>query len=298
MNGFINLNKPLGITSHDAVARIRRLVGRKVKVGHAGTLDPAASGVLPIAIGQATRLIEYLTDSSKSYRASVRLGVTTETDDAEGAVLETRPVPALDRQSIEHVLEQFRGDILQVPPMYSALHHEGKRLYELARAGETVERPARPIRIERLELVDNLAQNTLNGDLLVLDVDCSKGTYIRSLARDIGEALGCGAHLAALERTAVGSLSSANAIDLAQLEADPSQLIHYLLPMEFAVADWHAVYLDQQQATFIRTGRTIKLAEQPAERLRAYDEQGNFFAVISKQPQGHWKADKVFGIAS
>lgn len=298
MNGFINLNKPLGITSHDAVARMRRLVGRKVKVGHAGTLDPAATGVLPIAIGQATRLIEYLVDSSKSYRATVRLGATTETDDAEGAVLETRPVPALDWQSIDRALEAFRGDILQVPPMYSALHHEGKRLYELARAGETVERPARPIRIDRLAIVGDPAQGALNGDLLVLDVDCSKGTYIRSLARDIGEALGCGAHLAALERTAVGSLSTANAVDLAHLEADPSQLSQYLLPMEFAVADWHAIHLDQQQATFIKTGRTIELAEQPAERLRAYDETGNFFAVISKQQQGHWKADKVFGVSS
>jgi tRNA pseudouridine55 synthase len=297
MNGFININKPLGITSHDAVARMRRLVGRKLKVGHAGTLDPAATGVLPIAIGQATRLIEYLVDTSKSYRATVRLGATTETDDAEGAVLETRPVPALDWQTIDRALEPFRGDILQVPPMYSALHHEGKRLYELARAGETVERPARPIRIDRLAIVGDPAQGALNGDLLVLDVDCSKGTYIRSLARDIGEALGCGAHLAGLERTAVGSLTTANAVDLAQLEADPSQLSQHLLPMEFAVADWHAIHLDQQQATFIKTGRTIELGEQPAERLRAYDEQGSFFAVISNQ-NGQWKADKVFGIAS
>src|SRR5689334_3095322 len=175
LHGFLNIDKPAGLTSHDVVAHIRR-AARQKRVGHAGTLDPAATGVLVVALGNATRLIEYVQDAtSKRYLATVHLGVTTATDDAEGEVLATAAVPPLDRAAIESVLEPFRGAITQVPPMYSALHHQGRRLHELAREGVVVERAARPVTIERLELLEWAAP------LLTLDVMCSKGTYIRSL---------------------------------------------------------------------------------------------------------------------
>src|SRR6185436_17123998 len=199
MHGFLNIDKPPGMTSHDVVARVRRLARQK-RVGHAGTLDPAATGVLVVALGLATRLVEYIQEATtKRYRAVIRLGATTTTDDAEGEVLATAPVPALDPLAIETLLDQFRGQIAQVPPMYAALHHEGRRLHELARAGIVVERAARAVTIEQLDVLD------WSPPVLVVDVMCSKGTYIRSLARDLGQVLGCGGHLKALKRTAVGT---------------------------------------------------------------------------------------------
>lgn len=291
MNGFLNLNKPFGMTSHDVVARVRRLVGRGVKVGHAGTLDPAATGVLPVALGQATRLVEYLTDMRKGYRATVRLGATTTTDDAEGEVVESRPVPAIDAAYLEQSLQRFRGTIAQVPPMYSALHHEGKRLYDLARAGETVERSPREVTIYHLESTGS------QGDpaLLIFDVTCSKGTYIRALARDLGEVLGCGAHLAGLERTFVGTFALANAVDLATLQAEPSHINERLLPLEIAVADWPAVYLDDHQAAWVSNGRAISLADQPHEWLRAHNRDGDLIAVLHRTGD-EWKPEKVFHV--
>lgn len=197
IHGFVIIDKPAGITSHDVVAQLRR-VARQKRVGHAGTLDPAATGVLVTALGNATRLIEYVQDAtSKRYLAEVRLGITTSTDDAEGETLASSAVPTLGEAALEQALGAFRGPIEQVPPMYSALHHEGRRLHELAREGITVERAARPVTIERLELLAH------THDTLTLDVLCSKGTYIRSLARDLGAALGCGAAVAG--ETALGA---------------------------------------------------------------------------------------------
>ncbi len=211
MHGFLNIDKPAGMTSHDVVAHIRR-AARQKRVGHSGTLDPAATGVLVVALGNATRLIEYVQDAtSKRYLATVQLGATTTTDDAEGELLATAAVPPLDRAAIEQALEPLRGEIMQVPPMYSALHHQGRRLHELARDGIVVERAARPVTIERLELIE------WSTPLLTLDIMCSKGTYIRSLARDLGESLGCGAHLQALRRTAVGTFLIEDALPLDQL---------------------------------------------------------------------------------
>src|SRR5689334_14246302 len=208
LHGFLNIDKPAGLTSHDVVAHIRR-AARQKRVGHAGTLDPAATGVLVVALGNATRLIEYVQDAtSKRYHAIVQLGTTTATDDAEGQVLASVAVPPFDRTAIERVLQAFRGEIMQVPPMYSALHYQGRRLHELAREGIAVERAARPVTIERLELIDWASP------LLTLDVMCSKGTYIRSIARDLGDALGCGAHLQTLRRTAVGSFLIEDAVPL------------------------------------------------------------------------------------
>ena len=288
MNAFLNLNKPLGITSHDAVARVRRLVGRGVKVGHAGTLDPAASGVLPIALGFATRLIEYMADARKGYRAVVRLGVITETDDAVGAVIEERPVPTLDVAMLERALEPLRGPILQVPPMYSALHHNGKRLYELARAGETVERAARPVTIY------NLRWTLVDAQTIVLDVECSKGTYIRSLARDLGVALGCGAHLAGLERTFVGALRLEHATPLADLQSDPALLPRVLLPPDIAVADWPVLSLDDAQLAWIRNGRSLTGITYTSDYVRAHALDGSLVALLHWIGD-EWRPEKVFG---
>lgn len=284
-SGFLNINKAAGLTSHDVVARVRRLAGRKIKVGHAGTLDPAATGVLPVAVGAATRLIEYLADARKGYRAVVALGSSTTTDDAEGETLQQRPVPPLDAAQLERILGQFRGDILQIPPMYSALHHQGQRLYELAREGKTIERAPRPVTIDRLQLVAHEAST------LTLDVQCSKGTYIRSLARDIGEALGCGAHLAALQRTFVGSFAVADAVTLETLQQAAS-LAPHLLPPALAVADWPSVTLNDRQCQHVRNGRPLRLPDLPGQHARAHAADGALLALLRRQGE-LWQPEKV-----
>lgn len=295
MFGFLNINKPAGLTSHDVVARVRRLAGRKVKVGHAGTLDPAATGVLPVALGAATRLIPYLVDATKTYRAVVQLGVQTTTDDAEGEPLpETAgPVPPLEHTAMEAVLAPFRGTITQIPPMYSALHHQGKRLYELAREGQTVERTPREVTIAQLDLLScdpGAAQ-------LVLLVVCSKGTYIRSLARDIGTSLGCGGHLAALERTAVGPFQVEQATPLAALLDAPDTLPHAVLPPETAVQDWPRVTLDTAQVQQVQHGQAVRLPgqEHAGDYVRAHEpEQGRLLALLRRQGAGFWHPERVF----
>jgi tRNA pseudouridine55 synthase len=307
MDGFFNIDKPAGLTSHDVVARLRRLLGRKCKVGHAGTLDPAAVGVLPVAVGRATRLIEYLAEARKGYRALVVLGSQTSTDDAEGEVLAQQAVPALADQSLEGLLAGFRGPITQVPPMYSALHQGGKRLYELARAGEIVERPPRPVTIYRLELLAHGNEALAYFDwirlgslpetaLLALDIECSKGTYIRALARDIGAELGCGAHLAALQRSFVGPFHLAAASNLAELEQAPEHLPAQLQAMTLAVQDWPTVQLDAAQTRHMRNGQSLQLPQQDGDRLRAHDEQGRLLGLLQRQGND-WQPLKVLLMA-
>ncbi|NDJ61826.1 MAG: tRNA pseudouridine(55) synthase TruB, partial [Chloroflexi bacterium] len=198
MFGFLNIDKPLGWTSHDVVAKLRRGLQIK-KIGHAGTLDPLATGVLVICLGAATRLSEYVMDTTKRYRAVVHLGVTTDTYDAEGEITAQRPSDHLSEADVRDALGAFVGALEQVPPMYSAIKQGGRKLYDLARAGEVVERPPRPVHIHALEVV------AWQPPQVTLDVTCSPGTYIRSLAYDLGAALGVGAHLAGLMRTASGS---------------------------------------------------------------------------------------------
>lgn len=287
MHGFLNIDKPAGMTSHDVVARVRRLARQK-RVGHAGTLDPAATGVLVLALGNATRLIEYVQDAtSKRYLATVQLGAATTTDDAEGEVVARAPVPALDGQAIEALLERFRGEILQVPPMYAALHHQGRRLHELARAGIVVDREARPVSIQRLSLLDHTP------DTLTLDVLCGKGTYIRSLARDIGAALGCGAHLAALRRTAVGQFGIASAAQLADLEAHPDALTQALRPPEDAVSDWPAATVEGEAARRVRNGMPIELVGIAGDRARLHTPDGVLLALARRAGE-RWQPEKVF----
>jgi len=308
MHGFLNIDKPAGMTSHDVVAHIRRAAQQK-RVGHAGTLDPAATGVLVVALGNATRLIEYVQDStSKRYLATVQLGATTTTDDAEGAVLATAAVPPLNRTALEQALEPFRGEIMQVPPMYSALHHQGRRLHELAREGLVVERAARPVTIERLELLD------WTSPLLTLDVMCSKGTYIRSLAHDLGDSLGCGAHLQALRRIAVGAFLIEDAVPLdtvtgwqgeevrvGQIDSDtaipsPPHLVtlsQALLPPEIAVADWPVVTLGAEAVRQVRNGLAIVRTGTDADRARAHGPEGDLVALLVREGD-LWKPEKVF----
>ena len=210
LSGVFLLNKPLGLSSNSALQKVRRLFNAQ-KAGHTGALDPLATGLLPICLGEATKFSHYLLDSTKRYQTTVKLGQTTTTGDVEGEILLQREVPALTAERIEAVLQQFRGDIQQVPPMYSALKRDGRPLYELARQGIEIERQARPVSIYQLTLLD------FTQDRLVLEVTCSKGTYIRVLGEDIGEALGCGGHLIHLHRTQTG-----------HFELIPSYTLEYL----------------------------------------------------------------------
>jgi tRNA pseudouridine55 synthase len=287
VHGFLNIDKPAGLTSHDVVARVRR-IARQTRVGHAGTLDPAATGVLVVGLGVATRLIEYVQQAApKRYRAVVQLGVTTTTDDAEGEVVTTAPVPPIDPTDLRRVLERFQGPILQVPPLYAALHHNGQRLYELARAGVVVERPARPVTIDRLELLDWAPP------LATIDVQCSAGTYIRALARDLGVALGCGAHLRSLRRTAVGSFVIDEAVPLAELEGDAAALAAHLLPPERAIAGWPAITLHADEAQRVQHGQALQRADIPGARARAHMPDGRLLAVLIREGDV-WRPEKVF----
>ena len=213
MQGFLNLNKPAGFTSHDCVARVRRLLRFK-RVGHAGTLDPAATGVLPIALGKATRLLQFL-PSQKAYQARIRFGVTTSTDDLEGETLTIQSVPELQLEDIQRILPQFIGKIEQIPPRYSAIQVQGKRLYDLARKGEVVEVPTRTVEVFQIEIL-----NWFPGEFPELDVAiaCGSGTYIRSIARDLGSMVKTGATLASLVRTESSGFDLKNSVDLETLE--------------------------------------------------------------------------------
>ena len=254
VDGVLLLDKGTGGTSNAALQQAKRLYGA-AKAGHTGTLDPLATGLLPLCFGEATKFAAGLLDADKSYRARIRLGVTTTTADAEGEVLATRPVPALSRAVVEGALARFRGPILQLPPMHSALKRDGKPLYEYARQGVEVERAPRPVTILHLEL------ERLDGELLEIAVDCSKGTYIRSLAQDIGEALGCGAHLAALRRTRIGPLRVEDAVTLEALEAmDAAQRDGCLRPVDLLLAGLPAVELDGADVGRFCHGQAVPVA--------------------------------------
>lgn len=284
--GFVVIDKPAGLTSHDVVARVRRLVGRAVKVGHAGTLDPAATGVLPVALGSATRLIDQLVDARKGYVGVVRLGVQTTTDDAEGEPLATQPVPVLTEAEIAAVLDRFQGEILQQPPAFSALHIDGQRAYTLARTGNQVTLAPRLVQIDRLELLAWTPPD------LTIAVACGKGVYIRALARDIGVALGCGAHLAALQRTFVGPFRLEQAVPLAAL-TDRSVLMQHLLPPETALLDWPILQLDDTDTRRVRHGMAISAGATDVDRARAHDPAGRLIALLQRDG-ARWQPVKVF----
>ncbi len=263
VHGVLLLDKPVGLSSNDALQKARRLF-RAEKAGHTGTLDPLASGLLPLCFGAATKFSQVSLDADKRYTATLQLGVITSTGDREGVVLERRPV-ALDASALDAVLARFRGPLSQRPPMHSALKHQGRALYEYARAGIEVERPARDVVIHALDLV------SWDADRLVLDVRCSKGTYVRTLAEDIGAALGCGAHLAALRRTGSGALSLDGAVTLEALAALPDAGRDALLHApDVLLGDWPACSLPADEAARFLTGlrRRVALADLP--RVRVY----------------------------
>lgn len=264
VDGVLLLDKPGGISSNLALQKARRLLNA-AKAGHTGTLDPMATGLLPLTFGEATKFSADLLDADKSYRATLKLGVTTRTGDADGDVVDVRPVQVADA-ALEAALLSHTGELDQVPPMHSALKREGRPLYELARAGIEVERVARKVRIDRLCIVER------SSDVVVVDVDCSKGTYVRVLAEDIGRALGCGAHLAALRRTRVGPLSLEGSVTLAALEAmPPAARREWLRPADSLLATLTRVELEDSMAARFRQGQRLAIDAAPrGERVRVY----------------------------
>lgn len=296
MIGFLNVYKPQGMTSFDAVRKIKRQV-KPEKVGHLGTLDPMAEGILPIAIGHGTRLIEYITDTTKTYRTTMVCGGISDTQDCWGTITPLEETAPASRETIEQVLSQFRGYIEQIPPMYSAVHHEGKRLYELARQGITVERPARTVCISRLELL-GISQDEAGKQEISLRVECSEGTYIRTLCHDIGQKLGSGAYMKQLVRERWGAFSLQNAIPLEEAAEnwqqhllDPLQVLHdlpsYLLQSE-----------ENQQAIWF--GNAIPCPEDFPEgkQVLLIKPDGTLAAIAGKQQgkTGGWEVQpyKVF----
>jgi tRNA pseudouridine55 synthase len=293
-DGILNLDKPRGPTSHDVVSRVRRVTNVR-RVGHAGTLDPLATGVLLVCIGRATRVSEYLMAGQKVYRAQVHLGVTTDTYDAEGQIVEEAPVDA-SRIQVETALAQFQGTISQVPPMYSAIKRQGKPLYRLARQGIEVQREPRLVEVYRLELTD------WEPPLCTLEVACSSGTYVRALAHDLGQALGYGAHLADLTRLASGGFRVEDAVTLdaftqAVEEGSWAALLH---PLDAALGHLPALNLDADDARRLCAGQPITLPgplpKPKGETLaRAYGPDGTFLALATFDVvAGVWRPHKVF----
>ncbi len=284
ISGILLLDKPLGITSNDALQRVKHMY-RARKAGHTGSLDPLATGLLPICLGDATKLSAFLLDADKRYRVWVKLGITTTTADAEGDVLETASTEGVDEARIREILPRFTGEIDQLPPMYSALKHKGERLYKLARRGIEVERELRGITVFSMELID------WSGDGFTLNVHCSKGTYVRTLAEDIGRVAGCGAHVSALRRTGVGPYSDADLVSAEQLEAargeGNSTLDALLLPMESALGHWPEVRLTDDAAYYMKKGQAVLVPQAPTEGwVRIYTNSGVFLGVGSIADDG------------
>ncbi len=274
MDGVLVIDKPAGCTSFDVVRQVRSLLKVK-KVGHTGTLDPMATGVLPLCLGEATKVAGFITEGDKAYDAVVRLGAETDTQDAEGKVVAEAPVPALTSALLEEALARFRGTFEQVPPMYSAVKVGGKRLYELARAGEEVERASRQVTVYELVLRD------FNATQLRLSVRCSKGFFVRTLAYDLGRALGCGAHLEALRRTHSGPFTLAMALPLAELPElvkEPEALARRLVPVSEALVDLPAVRVSAEDAARVSHGVPVEAPAHPG-RVRVVDPAGAVLAV-------------------
>ncbi len=286
LHGVLLLDKPVGLSSNDALQKAKWLL-RAEKAGHTGTLDPLASGLLPLCFGAATKFSQVSLDADKGYRAALKLGATTTTGDAEGEVLEQRPVQ-VDRPAIEAACARFTGDIDQVPPMHSALKKDGKALYEYARAGVEVERAARRITIHRIDIVE------WQDDRLVIDVACSKGTYVRTLAEDIGKALGCGAHLSALRRTRSGALTLEGAVSLEALAAlDEAGREALLQPADALLSEWPQIRLNHDDAGRFLSGlrRRVAHADQPA--VRVYGPEPRAFLGSAHVLAGELIADRL-----
>ena len=295
INGILNIDKPKGATSMDVVRRIKR-ASRQKRVGHGGTLDPIATGVIPICMGQATRMMEYVVDGSKAYHGVVELGVETDTYDAMGEAVREADTSGVTADLIEAALGSFEGEVMQVPPMYSALKMKGKRLYDLARAGIEVEREARPVRVYCAELVD------YTPPLAVIEVSCGRGFYMRSLAHDLGQALGCGGHLKELVRLRSGpfSVTEASSLEEAEerfLDGDWIGLVH---APDAVVQHLKAIMVEEPVEAMIRQGRPVPAgpsvpASHPDERRRVYGADGRFVGILAyNASEAHWQPERVF----
>ena len=302
MDGILNINKPQGKTSFSIVARVKQLSGER-RVGHAGTLDPAATGVLPICLGQGTRVTEFLMEATKTYLAQIELGVATDTYDATGKITQRGDSSGISQEQLEAALTSFRGLISQIPPMYSAVKYHGQRLYQLARAGVNVDRKSRPTKIYHLELID------WQPPVATVEVECGKGTYIRSLAHDLGQSLGCGANLKSLIRLRYGLFDIRNAISMLQLE-DAFRYgywQHFVYPIDVVLLYWAAVVVNDDTSQAIKNGQPWILKgdngseenypDSPAwsSYCRVYTVDGYFLGVLRLSPgRGQGQPEKVF----
>jgi len=283
VSGILLLDKPKGISSNKALQQVKNLY-KAQKAGHTGSLDPLATGILPVCLGEATKVSGFLLDADKKYRVQIKLGEKTTTADAEGEVIATASLDAVSESSITDILPEFIGVQQQLPPMYSALKHQGERLYKLAREGIEVEREPREITIFDLELI------SVDLPYFELDVHCSKGTYVRTLAEDIGEKLGCGAHVTELRRTAVGVFDG-EPLTMEQLESAAEQgfagLDPLLMPTDSALSDWEGVHLSADMSYYVRQGQAVMVPKAPANgMIRLYDEKNGFLGVGIIQSDG------------
>ena len=286
-NGILIIDKPAGWTSHDVVAKLRGILHEK-RIGHAGTLDPMATGVLPVFVGRATRAVEFAAEREKEYLAGLRLGLTTDTQDTTGTVTATHPVTA-GRADLEAVLPQFTGDILQIPPMYSAIKRQGQKLYELARRGQEVERNPRPVTIHALEILDQPSPTEYT-----LRVACSKGTYVRTLCHDIGQKLGCGGVMDALRRTEAAGFTLEQAVTLEQVmqAAEAGQAQNLLMPVDTYFARYPALTIQGKAERLCRHGNGFPW-EGENGRYRVYGSDGSFL-MLGEIKDGEMKTVKNF----
>lgn len=302
MDGILNILKPPGMTSHDVVSFARKLFKVK-RIGHTGTLDPGVAGVLVLCIGKATRLVEYLLESGKAYRSELTLGFATDTQDSFGTIVSKKENFLLDYSLVEKTLKEFKGKIKQVPPMYSAVRHQGKKLYELARAGKEIERQERMVEIRSLRLLgyqDHLEQGLVHGSKILFDVECSKGTYIRTLCADIGERLGCGAHLSYLIRTQVGKFSLESAWTLEELISlpTPEAALQTAKPDLIGLPELIVNSVGEKN---LLHGRTINLEHilkvdnnnQLEKKDFAVSNQNGILIAIVREKQNYWQPVKV-----
>ncbi|MEO6398730.1 MAG: tRNA pseudouridine(55) synthase TruB [Tepidiformaceae bacterium] len=294
LNGILVIDKPAGWTSHDVVAKARGIT-RQRRIGHTGTLDPMATGVLVLCLGQATRLVEYMIRHEKRYVGEITLGVATDTDDAEGEVLSRKPPPSLTQQRLRSIESAFTGDLLQRPPAYSAIKVDGKRSYARARGGEAVELPLRPV------VIREISMSVVEPDRLRLQVRCGPGTYIRSIARDIGELLGCGAHLSSLRRTSVGAFTLSDAITLEALASavENGRLEERLRQADEGVGGLAAAVLALSQVVLLRHGASVQttdLAANSADVARIYDAAGSFAGLGSVAETGEIRGLKLLNL--
>ena len=294
--GIFNIDKPRGITSMEVVRRVKRALGVKKGVGHGGTLDPIATGVIPVCVAQATRVMEYLLDGSKEYTCSIHMGVSTDTYDAMGEIVDEKDSSFVKGQQVESALREFRGEIAQVPPIYSALKRQGRRLYDLAREGVEVELEARPVLVHDIQLTD------WDPPVATVEIVCGKGFYVRSLAHDLGQVLGCGGHLKSLVRRRTGPFDIAHATPLEDaVERIQSGCASELLySPDVVLESMPAMVVGQQNLKMVRNGRPLPVGLAPGgtgpdARVRAYSTDGNFVAVMRFDEElSQWRPYKVF----